>query len=95
MKKKGVIIVILILIILISGFFILKKYTVNPKSCDIDSDCQIKYNIRYNDKCDAGCFNKNAEVDSWCNENIRYESFPPGTSCECVNNICVLKNENS
>lgn len=58
------------------------------KYCNTDSDCTIKYNVKFNGQCSAGCFNSDTIVDEWCNQNNRYESFPPGTTCTCINHEC-------
>ena len=60
------------------------------KYCAANNDCVIKYNVKYNGKCSAGCFNTIAEIDKWCNENIKHELFPPGTFCECLDGECIL-----
>ena len=67
------------------------KIDNDQKYCETDEDCEIKYNIRYNNQCSAGCFNKYAEVDEWCNENMKWELIIE--DCSCVNNICELNVE--
>jgi hypothetical protein len=52
----------------------------DEKFCVLDSDCQIKYNVLYNDECSAGCFNTNAQVDESC--QMLWE--PIAGSCECT-----------
>lgn len=61
--------------------------TTDEKYCDINSDCKINYNIRYNGRCDAGCFNARVQVDKECGEKFRWELI--GYGCICQKNQCV------
>ena len=65
--------------------------TPDEKSCANDTDCEIKYNVKINGECSAGCFNINAEIDEWCNYNRLWEAFPSTQDCICENNQCEMK----
>jgi hypothetical protein len=58
----------------------------NLKYCQTDNDCTIKYNIKYEGNCSAGCFNKDAKSDNSC--NLVWESFAPNKTCTCNDNLC-------
>ena len=65
----------------------------NPYYCEKDSDCKINYNIPYNDKCLAGCFNQFVKKDEESNKchNLVWESFSPNYQCQCEDNKCMGK----
>ena len=54
----------------------------DEKFCVVDEDCQMMYNVLYNDECSAGCFNTNTQVDEWCNQNMVWE--PLAGECKCT-----------
>lgn len=60
--------------------------TTDEKYCEINSDCGINYNVKYNGSCSAGCFNNRAQVDKECNER-KWELI--GYGCICQKNQCV------
>ncbi|MFH1500963.1 MAG: hypothetical protein ABIE22_03395 [archaeon] len=56
------------------------------KICNINADCGVSYNVLFNNKCSAGCFNSKVVADTGC--DLLWE--PLIGKCKCEDNICVL-----
>jgi hypothetical protein len=61
---------------------------MNPKFCESANDCVIKYNVRYNEECSAGCFNTAASSDNHC--TLVWEMFTPDATCSCFQQQCIM-----
>lgn len=58
----------------------------SQKYCKEDEDCRIMYNVLYEGKCSAGCFNRNVEADSSC--DLKWGLI--AGDCKCINNRCEI-----
>ena len=54
--------------------------------CNIDTDCEIEYNVKHEGECVAGCFHKDSEI---CEDCLKSWTAIPD-DCTCDSGECKL-----
>lgn len=82
----GILLLSLLIIIGCSQNSKLNSQIPEEKYCNTDSDCRVQYNVLFNGKCSADCFNINVSVDRGCTEKYKWELMV--NNCVCKNHEC-------
>ena len=88
-RKKYFLIIRVICYILIGVliyYFYLKGSVPREEFCNFNSDCTMKYNVKVNGLCSAGCFNLGAVTDKECNYQMKWGLMV--NNCICKNHKC-------